>query len=156
SVETRLLRNLAWAAAAVLLSAGAAAAQGAAAPSADILGRWLTEGGKSHVQISQGGPHLCGRIGWLGEPNGTDGQPKVDVKNPDPSKRAQKILGLTILWNMAKASDPREWEGGRIYNPEDGETYKSTMKLRPDGKLEVRGYIGLSLLGKSHYCERVR
>jgi uncharacterized protein (DUF2147 family) len=146
-----VVRSLALAAGAVLLSAAAAQAQGA-----NIQGLWLTEGGKSHVQIAPCGAHLCGRIVWLREPLGKDGQPKVDLKNPDPARRSQKIIGLTVVWNMAKSSDPNEWEGGRIYNPEDGETYKSTMKLRPDGKLEVRGYVGISLLGKSQYWERAR
>jgi len=146
-----VLRKLVLAAAAVVLTGGGAAAQGA-----NLLGRWLTEGGKSHVQIYQCGPHLCGRIAWLREPSMADGRPKVDLRNPDQSKRAQPIIGLMMLWNMAKASDPNEWEGGRIYNPEDGETYKSTLKLRPDGKLEVRGYVGVSLFGKSQYWERVR
>jgi uncharacterized protein (DUF2147 family) len=116
----------------------------------------MTEGGRSHVQIFQCGPNLCGRIVWLREPLGKDGQPKVDAKNPDPAKRNQKIVGLQIMWNFAKSSDPGEWESGRIYNPEEGEVYKCTMKLRPDGKLEVRGYIGISLLGKTQYWERVR
>ena len=146
-----MLRNIALAAVALALAAGVAAAQGA-----NIVGRWQTEGGKSHVQIVQCGPHLCGSIVWLREPNQPSGQPKIDSKNPEPGKRGQKILGLMMLWNFAKASSPNEWEGGRIYNPEDGETYKSTMKLRPDGKLEVRGYVGISLLGKSQYWERVR
>ena len=150
-----MIRNLALAAAAVLLSAGAAAAQ-ATTSAASPLGRWMTEGGKSHVQIYQCGPQLCGRIVWLREPLAKDGLPKVDLKNPDAAKRSQKILGLQFMWNFVKASDPNEWESGRIYNPEEGETYKATMQLRPDGKLRVRGYVGISLLGKSQYWERVR
>lgn len=145
------MRKFLIAFACVLGSAGAAHAQGASP-----IGTWMTEGGKSHVQISQCGAQLCGRIVWLREPNQPSGQPKVDLKNPDQSKRGQKIVGLQMLWNFNKTSDPNEWDGGRIYNPEDGETYKSTMKLRRDGKLEVRGYVGISLLGKSQYWERVR
>jgi uncharacterized protein (DUF2147 family) len=135
----------------VLGSAGAALAQGASP-----VGLWMTEGGKSHVHISQCGALLCGKIVWLREPNQPSGQPKVDAKNPDQAKRTQRIIGLQMLWNFAKSSDPNEWESGRIYNPEDGETYKATMTLRPDGKLQVRGYVGISLLGKSQYWERVR
>ncbi len=146
-----MMRNFVLAAAGVLLFVASAAAEG---PSP--VGRWMTEGGKSHVQIYPCGPLLCGRIVWLREPLGTDGLPKVDLKNPDQSKRSQKIVGLMMMWNFAKASDPGEWESGRIYNPEEGETYKSTLKLRPDGKLEVRGYVGISLLGKSQYWERAR
>jgi uncharacterized protein (DUF2147 family) len=147
-----VMRKLVLAAAGVLLFAASAGAEGAASP----VGRWMTEGGKSHIQIYPCGPQLCGRIAWLREPNGKDGLPKVDLKNPEPSKRSQKILGLVLMWNMTRASDPGEWDSGRIYNPEDGEIYKSRMKLRADGKLEVRGYVGISLLGKSQYWERVR
>ena len=147
-----MMQKLALALAGLLLSAAAAAAE---APP-NVLGRWMTEGGKSHVQIYPCGPHLCGRIAWLREPNGKDGLAKVDLKNPDQAKRSQRILGLVMLWNMAKAGDPGAWESGRIYNPEDGETYKATMTLRPDGKLRVRGYVGISLLGKSQFWERVR
>ena len=147
------MRKLLIALACVAGSAGAAQGQGAA-PSP--VGLWQTEGGKSHVQIFACGAQLCGRIVWLREPNQPSGQPKVDQKNPDQTKRGQKIIGLQMLWNFAKTRDPNEWDGGRIYNPEDGEIYKSTMKIRPDGKLEVRGYVGISLLGKSQYWERVR
>jgi len=150
-----VIRKFALAAVALLLSAGAAAAQ-ATTSAAIPLGRWQTEGGKSHVQIYACGAQLCGRIVWLREPLGKDGQPKVDLRNPDQSMRARKIVGLQMLWNFAKASDPNKWDGGRIYNPENGETYKSTLTLRRDGKLEVRGYVGLSLFGQSQYWERVR
>ena len=133
-----------------------AAAHPARAAGASPIGRWQTEGGWSHIRIFQCGPHLCGQIVWLKEPLTKDGRPKVDTNNPDQAKRAQTIVGLTIMWNFAKSSDSDVWEGGRIYNPEDGDIYKSKMKLRADGKLEVRGYIGISLLGGSQYWERVR
>lgn len=150
-----MLRRLGFAAAALVLSAGAAMAQ-ATTSAASPVGLWQTEGGKSHVRIYPCGAQLCGQIVWLREPLGKDGQPKLDTKNPEAAKRTQKIVGLQMLWNFVKSSSPNEWESGRIYNPEDGETYKSTMKLRPDGKLEVRGYVGISLLGKSQYWERAR
>jgi len=148
---TRLFRS-AFAALAFL-------AAGAAAASADVpspLGRWMTEGGKSHVQIYQCGPHLCGRIVWLREPNFKDGRPKTDLNNPDKAQQSRPILGLPFLYNFSKASEPNVWEGGRIYNPEDGDVYKATITLRPDGKLALRGYVGISLLGKSQYWERVK
>ncbi|MBL8664198.1 MAG: DUF2147 domain-containing protein, partial [Candidatus Odyssella sp.] len=75
----------------VLLPAAARADTGAASP----VGRWLTEGGTSHVEIYRCGAALCGRIAWLKEPIGKDGKPKRDSKNPDPARRAQTIEGLT-------------------------------------------------------------
>jgi uncharacterized protein (DUF2147 family) len=146
----------AFAAGVVALLALAAGANLGAAPVASPIGRWVTEGGWSHVEIYQCGPHLCGRIVWLKEPREKDGSIKVDGKNPDPKKRAQTIRGLTILWNFAPTSDPGEWDGGRVYNPLDGDVYRAKLRMRPDGKLEMRGYVVLPLFGGSQYWERVK
>jgi uncharacterized protein (DUF2147 family) len=136
-------------------AAAMAVTSSAGADRATPIGRWMTEGGWSHVEIYSCGPHLCGRIVWLKEPREKDGSIKVDGKNPDPKKRAQTIQGLTILWNFAPTSDPGEWEGGRVYNPLDGDVYRAKLRLRADGKLEMRGYVVLPLLGGSQYWERV-
>ncbi len=127
-----------------------------AAEGSTPVGRWVTEGGWSHIEIYPCGPHFCGRIVWLKEPLDQDGQSKIDSKNPDAAKRTQTLVGLTMMWDFADTPDPDEWEGGLIYNPLDGGTYKAKMKLRPDGKLEVRGYVVLPLFGGSQYWERVR
>jgi len=135
----------------IFAGAGAASAQG---PSP--IGRWMTEGGKSHVEIYACGTQLCGRIVWLREPLFKDGRPKTDLNNSDKALQRRPILGLPFLYNFAKSAEPNVWEGGRIYNPEDGDVYKATITLRPDGKLALRGYVGISLLGKSQYWERVK
>jgi len=127
-----------------------------AAGNASPIGRWRTEGGGSHIEIYRCGQHLCGRIVWLKEPRDQDGQIAVDSKNPDPAKRTRTLVGLTMMWNFTAASDPDEWEGGRIYNPRDGDTYRGMMKLQPDGSLEVRGYIAVPVLGGSTVWKRVR
>ena len=119
------------------------------------VGRWITEGGSSHVEIYRCGDALCGRIAWLREPIGKDGKPKRDSKNPDPARRAQTIEGLTFLWNFAAAA-PGEWEGGRVYNPLDGDTYRARMRMLPDGRLELRGYMLIPLFGGSQRWERVK
>lgn len=128
-----------------------AEASGTASP----VGRWVTEGGTSHVEIYRCGEALCGRIAWLKEPIGKDGKPKRDSKNPDPARRAQTIEGLTFLWNFAAAA-PGEWDGGRVYNPLDGDTYRARMRMLPDGRLELRGYVLLPLFGGSQRWERVK
>jgi uncharacterized protein (DUF2147 family) len=128
-----------------------ARASGTASP----LGRWVTEGGSSHVEIYRCGDALCGRIAWLREPIGKDGKPKRDSKNPDPARRAQTIEGLTFLWSFAAVA-PDEWDGGRVYNPLDGDTYRARMRMLPDGRLELRGYVLLPLFGGSQRWERVR
>lgn len=146
----------AFAFALIVLLSCAAGTYSSAGPNASPAGRWVTEGGWSQVEIYPCGANFCGRIVWLKEPRDRGGQIKVDAKNPNPAKRAQTLEGLTIMWDFANASTPSEWEGGRIYNPLDGDTYRAMMKLRPDGKLEVRGYVVLPLFGGSQHWERVQ
>jgi uncharacterized protein (DUF2147 family) len=122
---------------------------------ASPVGVWVTKGGKSHVQIYNCGTKLCGKIIWLKVPKNPDGTDKVDKKNPDQAKRSQKIVGLSILWGFKK-DDDNEWSSGRIYNPQDGDVYKCNMELKDAQTLRVRGYVGVSLFGKTQIWKRVR
>ena len=122
-------------AAACLLALPAAA--DAAAP---ITGRWLTEGGKALVAIQPcpggGGQALCGRVERvLKAPPGATGR---DANNPDPTLRARPMVGVSILSGFADAGD--DWRG-RIYNPEDGRSYKSIVSRERDGSLKVKGCV---------------
>ena len=128
---------------------GAASADGA-------TGLWQTEGGKSHVQIGPCGERLCGTIVWLQEPLDDDGKAKTDANNPDEALRQRPIIGLPLLRGFLPGSEVDVWEGGTIYNPEDGETYKSVMTLLSRDELKVRGYVGLPLFGKSQIWSRVK
>ena len=107
---------------------------------ADPKGTWLTDGGKSHVEIESCGDKLCGAIVWLKEPNNAKGSPKLDVNNEKESLRGRPILGLDLLTNFA-AKGGGKWEGGKIYNPEDGKTYRSKLKLVDADTLEVSGCV---------------
>jgi uncharacterized protein (DUF2147 family) len=114
------------------------------------LGLWSTEGGKSRVEIFDCAGKLCGKIVWLKEPLDDQGKEKVDRENPDEALKGRKILGLALLSDfVAEGDSGRQWTDGRIYNPEDGQTYKCNMELQDDGKLKVRGYVGLPLFGKT-------
>uniref|UniRef100_UPI002FD923CC DUF2147 domain-containing protein n=1 Tax=Novosphingobium sp. TaxID=1874826 RepID=UPI002FD923CC len=58
-----------------------------------------------------------------------------------------------IMWGVKKDGDV--WDGGQILDPKNGKTYKVKLKLVDDGKkLDVHGYIGFSLLGRSQVWER--
>ncbi len=104
------------------------------------LGRWLTAGGKSQVEIAPCGDRLGGRIVWLKEPLDEDGKPKRDVKNKDESLRQRPILGLPLLQGFKRLEDG-SWGEGSIYNPEDGDTYRSQMRLVGDDELQVEGCV---------------
>ena len=63
-------------------------------------------------------------------------------------RRNQPVIGMTILWGLTKQGD--EYQGGEILDPENGKVYRSRMKLVDNGKkLDVRGFIGISLFGRS-------
>jgi uncharacterized protein (DUF2147 family) len=113
-----------------------------------VTGQWLSQDGKGVVTIEPCAGKMCGRITWLREPLGSDGKPKHDIHNVQQSQQSRPICGLPILWNFTQDS-PDTWTGGEIYDPEKGETYHCNMHLEADGTLHVRGYIGISLLGRT-------
>ena len=110
------------------------------------IGMWDT--GESHIEIYNCGERLCGRITALDEPLDANGNPKTDDKNPDSALKGRPILGMDLVAGFSRKSD-RRWVGGTIYDPRDGKTYKCKMNLKKDGTLEVRGYVGLALFGKT-------
>lgn len=126
-----------------------------------ILGVWRTQPtdkGFAHVEIAKTGDRFHGTIIQLDAPNFPPGdpmagQPKVDRENPDEAKRTQPILGLRIMDGFAYAGD-QVWEDGTIYDPESGKTYSCKMTLVGE-TLRVRGYIGISLLGRTTEWTRV-
>ena len=90
----------------------------AVAYSQGVIGKWVTEGGDSQVEIYQNGDQLCGKIIWLKKGDG-----QLDTHNPDKSMRSRKLLGVNILTGLKKKGD--KYEGGKIYNPKNGKTYKA-------------------------------
>ncbi len=89
-----------------------------------------------------------GKIVWLAEPN-RDGKPKVDKNNPDVARRNDPIINLLILKKFDKDGE-KGYENGSIYDPENGKTYKCKMTLEGNN-LDVRGYIGFSMLGRTEH-----
>ena len=114
----------------------------------DIVGVWLT-GGKepAKIQIYKSGDKFYGNIIWLQNPL-KDGKHRTDVQNPDKTKRSNSIIGLVILTGF-KFDGDGEWKGGNIYDPESGKTYSSYMYLTDKNTLKVRGFVGVSLFGRT-------
>ena len=139
-----------------LIVAIAFAAIAAPALSADdpAFGLWLVESKSAIVEIAPCGDKACGKIVWLEEPNDANGAPKVDTQNPDEAKRSAPICGLSMLGDFSPEA-AGEWEGGFIYDANDGSTYDANITLKDDGALEVRGFVGVSLFGKSQTWTRV-
>jgi uncharacterized protein (DUF2147 family) len=113
----------------------------------DIVGTWLTSGKEpAKIQIYRSDEKYHGRITWLKYPE-KNGKPRLDGNNPDRTKRNTPIIGLVILKGFRFDDD--EWEDGKIYDPESGKTYSSYLTLKDKNSLKVRGYIGISLFGRT-------
>ena len=127
-----------------LLVAGAGVWVTPDARAAGVLGEWATQGHSARVNIQpcQGASEkMCGTITWLWDPVDGQGRPVVDAKHPDTARRGQPLIGLEMLAGFKPGPVVGSWVEGQIYNPEDGRTYNSRMKLRSPEVLEVEGCV---------------
>jgi uncharacterized protein (DUF2147 family) len=108
-----------------------------------VEGLWATGG--SLVRVTELAGALSMTVVALERPVDAKGLPLIDVENPEPTLRTQPILGMNIISGYRMKKD--RWRG-KIYDPESGKTYSSHMRV-VKGKLEMRGYIGTPLLGKT-------
>ena len=128
-----------------LIHSGSAHAQGPA-------GLWLTENGRSVISVAPCANDvatLCGGIHWI-----IEGGMQFDEKNPDAALRGQPLCGLKILGGF-RQNDIANWVDGKIYKADEGDIYNASLQMLPNGKLLVRGYVGMPLFGKSQTWTRV-
>ena len=118
-----------------------------------VLGVWKNGEGAGMVQIYKKGDKYFGKIVWLKVVNDPDGTPRKDLNNPEEKLRTRPIKGLENLTDFAFKGD-NKWEDGSIYDPKTGNNYSSTMKLVDENTLEVRGFIGVSLFGRTDVWKR--
>lgn len=111
----------------------------------DVLGYWLTDDGAAKIEIYKENGKYNGKIVWLEEPN-ENGKPKVDKENPEEELRSRPLMGLNLVSGFEFDDD--QWEDGEIYDPKEGKTYSCRMRLDGD-ELEVRGYIGMPMFGRT-------
>ena len=136
-----------WTIVAVLMIASAQSYGAADSP----VGTWLTIDDKtkkerSVIQITENNGQLTGVVEQLFDK--PDDDPAHLCKECKGDRKDKPIIGMTILWGMKK--DGENWSGGEILDPKNGKIYRCKMTLSPDGKsLTVRGFIGISLIGRS-------
>jgi uncharacterized protein (DUF2147 family) len=104
-----------------------------------VTGRWMTADNGGVVVLTACGTMICGTVdGITGfRPNGTA---PVDVNGR--SRCHLQIISDLVL------EEPGLW-AGHITNPDDGKVYSIHISLDPEGKLRMRGYIGIPLLGRT-------
>ena len=119
----------------------------------DVLGVWLTDDGRAKIEIYKNGVTYAGKIVWLETQVDKNSNPPLDDKNPDPELSKRPILGIDLLKGFV--FEKSKWVDGEIYDPDNGKTYDAYMKLKGD-RLELRGYVGVSMFGRTVVWTRTR
>lgn len=119
-----------------------------------VTGKWKTVDdqtgeAKSIVEIYEKEGKIYGKVVEILNPDKKDAK----CQNCKGADKDKPVLGLVIVKGLSK--DGKEWSGGQILDPNNGKTYKCIMNLDGTDKLNVRGYIGISLLGRTQTWTRV-
>jgi hypothetical protein len=93
---------------------------------------------------------------WLKDPLDANGAPVRDIHNPDLGLRGRPVLGLTIVSSLAPTRRSNLWDRGSVYDPQSGNTYRARVTLTDPQTLELRGYVGTPLFGRTSTWTRVR
>lgn len=118
-------------------------------PADAVVGSWKNGEGTGIIQIYKNGNKYQGKIIWLKEPNDPDtGNPKLDKNHPDEKNHLRPVLGLVNMWGF-QYNNSGEWTGGKIYDPKNGKTYSCKITLGKNNTLNVRGFVGVSFIGRT-------
>ena len=139
----------------LVMSIMAAATAAHAASGDDILGVWNNAEKDAKIEIFKCNGKYCGKIVFAKEPNypadskkGTPSTPRLDGKNPDRAKKSRPIIGLQIV-NDFIFDEKGVWKDGSVYDPKNGKTYRGKITLVSPNKLNLRGFVGIPLFGRT-------
>ena len=119
-----------------------------------IIGKWLNATGEAQIYIYPNDGKYFGKIAWMKTPNHPDGKPRLDKNNPDNGLSKSPLLGLIILKDFVFSNDV--WQDGSIYDPKIGKTYSCKISLQDSDKINVRGFVGFSILGRTEIWTRIK
>ncbi len=112
-----------------------------------ILGIWEVAEKDAHIEIYRQDNRYFGRICWLRE----NGEKKPDAQE----SKMYEIPKVGTLIVRGFRFNGIDWRDGTLYDPTDGKSYKGIIRLDAKGRLLVRGYLGISLLGRTTVWRRV-
>lgn len=120
----------------------------------DLLGVWTPSHGKGRVKIEKIGDKYFGKVVWLKEPlDPATGEKKMDVNNPDPALQKRRRLGLRVLQDFVNNGEGY-WDSGTIYDPENGKTYSCKITMIDKNTIDIRGFVGVSMFGRTDTWKR--
>ncbi|MXV14765.1 DUF2147 domain-containing protein [Hufsiella ginkgonis] len=119
-----------------------------------VLGKWENPKGDGRMEIITRNNKFYGKLYWLKEPNLPDGTPKMDINNPDPKLQKRHIQGLEIIHDLVDKGNG-VFEDGFVYEPKTAKDFNCRLELIGD-KLQMQGFIGTPLLGRTELWTRVK
>ncbi len=120
-----------------------------------IEGIWTCSDKDCKVEIIKNGNTYEAKLLWARKELDEKGNPKLDVKNPDPAKRNLPIIGGRTLWNATYNPDTQYFENATAYR--NGRNFCGKFKLNEDGTLTIIGYIcSMNILRFSETWSRVK
>jgi uncharacterized protein (DUF2147 family) len=114
----------------------------------DCIGEYWSPDKDGKIEIFKRGNMYFGKIIWSKNPG-------KDINNPDVNLRSRETVGSEFLIGF-KFNGEDKWTNGFVYDARSGKTYKCTMWLDKKNYLNIHGYIGISLLGKTANFERIK
>jgi uncharacterized protein (DUF2147 family) len=129
------------------------AAAAPAVPGDAILGEWWTENNEGRIRFTRDKEGFYRGTTTCCQHSADDkNNPAIDIHNPKPELRNRSTLGIVLIWKL-KYEDG-EYVDGYVYNPRDGKTYRMKMEVLDKETLQIRGYMGIALLGQTQIWKR--
>ena len=128
-----------------LMSVSCISAQTKNPESEKVIGTYWSPKKDAKINIYKKGTSYYGKSVWVANP-------RKDNKNPNKSLQLREVLGIELLSGFSY--EDGVYTDGTIYDPETGNTYKCKLTIEGN-KLKLRGYIGISLFGRTEFFERI-
>jgi uncharacterized protein (DUF2147 family) len=116
-----------------------------------IVGKWISLRKNVIVEVFKTGNEYRSKIVWFDDSDDKN-RPmlvRTDYKNPEPSLRKRKLIGLEVMYGLSYNEKLHEWQDGKIYDASKGKHWNAKAWITKEGILNVRGYWHLELLGQN-------
>ncbi len=117
-----------------------------------IEGEWEKADGSGRIVISiNKSGELVGTISYVKDVART-----IDSRNPDSTLKKRPLIGINVFSGIKKEGSSDTWSGGTIYDSATGKTYKCKLWLEDSDNLRMRGYMGISAIGRTADMKRYK
>ncbi len=114
----------------------------------DVVGYYRSADNTSIFKFYKSGEKYVGKLVWMKHPE------RLDTMNPDATERNKKLLGSILAYGLI-FDGKNQWKEGFVYDATKGKTFSCQITRDEKGNIEMRGYIGVPILGKSEFFTKV-